>query len=98
MVLWIPLRGGHYGIGALDLLLFTAIGEHWRRRGGSPVQSAGPGVLGMALVDLAPFQGTVPLIPFVFAGWLLTEGVTRLIRQWPHGNGQRPSRRAPPAT
>ena len=37
-VLWIPLRGGHYGIGALDLLLFTAIGEHWLRRGGSPAQ------------------------------------------------------------
>jgi hypothetical protein len=27
-VLWIPLRGGRYDIGPLDLLLFTAIGEH----------------------------------------------------------------------
>lgn len=31
-VLWIPLRGGRYDIGPLDLLLFTAIGEHRRRR------------------------------------------------------------------
>jgi len=28
-VLWIPLRGGRYDIGPLDLLLFTTIGEHW---------------------------------------------------------------------
>ena len=27
-VLWIPLRGGRYDIGPLDLLLFTTIGEH----------------------------------------------------------------------
>ena len=38
---WVPLRGGHYDIGALDLLLFTAIGEHWLRRGGSPVNRPG---------------------------------------------------------
>jgi len=29
-VLWIPLRGGRYDIGPLDLPLFAAIGEHWR--------------------------------------------------------------------
>ena len=45
-VLRVPLPGGHYDIGPLDLLLFTAIGEHWRRRRGSPVQSAAPSVLG----------------------------------------------------
>lgn len=33
-VLRIAVPGGHYDIGPLDLLLFTAIGEHWRRRGG----------------------------------------------------------------
>lgn len=96
-VLRVPLPGGHYDIGPLDLLLFTVIGEHWRRRRGSPAQSAGPGVLGMALVDVAPFQGSLPLIPFVFAGWLLTEGATRLIQR--HGRKpQRPRRRAPPAS
>ena len=62
-VLRVALPRGHYDIGPLDLLLFTAIGEHWRRRSGSPLQSAAPSVLGMALVDLAPLQGSLPLSP-----------------------------------
>jgi hypothetical protein len=67
-VLRIPIAGGHYSIGPLDLLLFTAIGEHWRRRGGPPMLSAAPGVVGMALVNLVPIRANLPLIPFVFAG------------------------------
>jgi len=64
---------------------------------GSPVQSAGPGALGMRLVDLAPFQGIIPLIPFVLAGWLLTEGITGLVRRRPHDDGRSLSgRRVPP--
>lgn len=93
-VLRVALPGGHYDIGPLDLLLFTAIGEHWRRRRGSPVQSAAPSVLGIVLVDLVPFQGSLPLVPFVFAGWLLTEGTTRFMRRPGRGTGQRSRRGA----
>lgn len=97
-VLRIAVPGGHYDIGPLDLLLFTAIGEHWRRRRGSRVQSAGPGVAGMALVDLVPFHGSLPLIPFVFVGWLATEWAARRSHAKPTADaGQRRRRRAPPA-
>jgi hypothetical protein len=97
-VLRIPLPGGRYDIGPLDLLLFAAIGEHWRRRRGSLVHSAAPGVLGMALVDLAPWRGSLPLVPFVFGGWLLTEAAARLARPGPHGTRRLRLRRAPPAS
>jgi hypothetical protein len=39
-VLWIPVPGGRYDMAPLDLLLFTAAGEHWRRRRGSRMLSA----------------------------------------------------------
>jgi len=96
-VLRIAVPGGHYDIGPLDLLLFTAVGEHWRRRRGSRAHSAGPGVAGMALADLIPFHGSLPLIPFVFAGWLATEGASRRSRaRLAADAGQRRRRRAPP--
>jgi hypothetical protein len=69
-VLRIPVPG----VTTLDLLLFAAIGEHWCRRRGSPVQSAGSGVMGVALADLVPFHVRLPLVPFAFAGWLVIEG------------------------
>jgi len=46
-VLRIPLRGGPYGIKPLDLLLFTAIGEHWRRRRADRRMARGRGCHGL---------------------------------------------------
>jgi hypothetical protein len=62
------------------------------------VQSAGSGVVGMTLADLVPFHVSLPQVPFVFAGWLVTEGATRRIQRAPPADvRQRTRRRAPPA-
>ena len=63
-------------IGVADLLLITAMSEHWQRRGAHfPLALAG-GLLGLALADgfaALVYQGGLPLVPFLFAGWLLAE-------------------------
>jgi hypothetical protein len=55
--------------------------EHWRRRGGSYLIALLPGVLGFLLVYGAvrlAQRGGWPLIPFITAGWLCSEALSRV--------------------
>lgn len=73
-VLITPL--GTTAIGFADLVVIAAIGEHWRRRGRNLVWSILPGFLGLSLADLFSrflYGGSLPLLPFIFAGWLIGE-------------------------
>lgn len=74
------LPAGHYLLGIFDLLVLTAVAEHWRHRGGSYLFALLPGVVGFLLADGFVWLtqlGDWPLIPFFTAGWLLSEGVYR---------------------
>ncbi len=82
------LSGGRFAINVVDLLLLTALAEHWRRRGASYLIALLPGVLGFLLADgliAVTKLSILPGIPFFTAGYVLTEGVYRYM-----------SRRAPP--
>ncbi len=88
------LPGGHYLLGIFDLLVITAAAEHWRRRGASYLIALLPGVLGFllayGLVWLTQLGGW-PLIPFIAAGWLASEGVHRsLSRRAGHPSAKTP--------
>jgi hypothetical protein len=75
------LPGGHYLIGIFDLLVLTAVAEHWRRRGGSYLIAFMPGLLGFLLGDGAFWLtrlGGWPLLPFFTAGWLCSEATARV--------------------
>jgi len=37
----------------------------------------------MGVVDVIPGSASLPLIPFLFAGWRLTEALSRLVRKHP---------------
>jgi len=37
----------------------------------------------MGVVDVIPVSGSLHLIPFLIAGWLLTEALSRLVRKHP---------------
>jgi hypothetical protein len=81
---YLMLPAGHYLVGIFDLLVITAAAEHWRRRGGSYLIAVLPGVLGFLLVYGAVWltqRGGWPLIPFISAGWLCSEAVTRIKSQ-----------------
>jgi hypothetical protein len=76
------LPAGHYLLGALDLLVLTAVAQHWRRRGGSYLIALLPGVLGFLLaygVVWLTQLGDWPLIPFFTVGWLGSEGIRRFL-------------------
>lgn len=76
------LPWGRFDIGLLDLLLLTALAEHWRRRGSGYLIAALPGVLGFLLADgfvLVTRLGILPGIPFFTAGYLCTEGLYRYV-------------------
>jgi hypothetical protein len=69
-----PLGSSAIGFG--DLAVVAAIGEHWRRRGGNLALSVLPGAVGLVLVDafsILVYKGSLPLLPFLLVGWLLTE-------------------------
>lgn len=74
------LPWGRFDIGLLDLLLLTGLAEHWRRRGGSYMIAVLPGVFGILLADgflLVTRLSILPGIPFITAGYVLSEGVYR---------------------
>jgi hypothetical protein len=80
----LPLAGGRYLVGLFDLLLLTAVAEHWRRRGASYLIAFLPGVLGFLLgygAVVLTHLGGWPLFPFFTAGWLVSDGVHRLLSQ-----------------
>jgi hypothetical protein len=86
------LPWGRFEINLVDLLLLTALAEHWRRRGASYLIAFLPGALGFLLADgfiLVTRLGIVPGIPFFTAGYGLTEGVYRSVSR---------HRAPPPAT
>jgi hypothetical protein len=67
-------------IGIFDLLVITAMAEHWRRRGAGPVIAVAPGLVGLLITypAVAILPSTLPLIPFLFLGFVLTEGAATL--------------------
>ena len=77
------LPWGRFNLGIFDLLLVTALAEYWRRRGGSYLLAVVPGLLGLFLLPpivlLVTAVGNLPLIPFLTAGWLGSEGLHRLL-------------------
>ncbi len=66
-------------IGVADLLLIVAMAEHFRRRLAHPVIALAPGVIGLGLADgfSVWHPGGLPLVPFLFVGFLLTEPLAR---------------------
>jgi hypothetical protein len=87
------LPWGRFETNVVDLLLLTALAEHWRRRGASYLIAFLPGVLGFLLADgflLVSKLGILPGIPFFTAGYILSEGVYRYTST--------SRRRAPPST
>jgi hypothetical protein len=75
----LSLPWGRYNIGGGDLLLITALAEHWRRRGASYLIALLPGVLGFLLTYAFIWAGNLPLIPFITVGWVGSEGVHRVL-------------------
>jgi xanthosine utilization system XapX-like protein len=74
------LPWGRFETNVVDLLLLTALAEHWRRRDASYVIAFLPGALGFLLVAgflLVTKVGILPGIPFFTAGYVLTEVVYR---------------------
>jgi hypothetical protein len=74
------LPWGRFEINLFDLLLVTALAEHWRRRGAGYLLASLPGVLGFLLADavvLATGLGQLPGFPFFTAGYVASEGVYR---------------------
>lgn len=74
------LPWGRFETNVVDVVLLTALAEHWRRRGASYLVAFLPGALGFLLADgfiLVTRLGIVPGIPFFTAGYVLTEGVYR---------------------
>ncbi|HEX6800136.1 MAG TPA: hypothetical protein VF116_20660 [Ktedonobacterales bacterium] len=74
------LPWGRFAINVVDVLLVTALAEHWRRRGASYLIAVLPSALGFLLADgfvLVTGLGLLPGIPFFTAGYVLTEGVYR---------------------
>jgi hypothetical protein len=77
----VPLPSGHFNIGFADLLLITAIAEHFRRQEAGYVIAALPGIVGFPLVfavaaipGFQQFLGGAlsrALIPYLMLGWLL---------------------------
>jgi hypothetical protein len=74
------LSGGRFAINVVDLLLLTALAEHWRLRSASYLIALLPGVLGFLLADgliAVTKLGILAGIPFFTVGYVLTEGIYR---------------------
>jgi hypothetical protein len=78
------LPWGRFETNVVDLLLLTALAEHWRRRGASYLIAVLPGALGLLLLAgflLVTRIGILPGIPFFTLGYVLTEAVYRSTSQ-----------------
>jgi hypothetical protein len=78
------LPWGRFETNVVDLLLLTALAEHWRRRGSSYLIAVLPGALGVLLAAgflLVTRIGILPGIPFFTLGYGLTEAVYRYTSQ-----------------
>jgi hypothetical protein len=75
LVVTTPL--GRAAIGFADLLVVTAVAEHYRRRGSNYWVAAAPGIAGLVVpvLFLGVLRIGLPLLPFVFVGLVLTEVV-----------------------
>jgi uncharacterized membrane protein (DUF485 family) len=74
------LPWGRFETNVVDLLLLTALAEHWRLRGASYLIAVLPGALGVLLAAgflLVSKVGILPGIPFFAVGYVLTEAVYR---------------------
>jgi len=72
----VEFASGVSSIGSLDLVLASAITTHWRRRRAKILVSLAPAPLGMILSNLYfSVTGTpnLALIPFIGAGWLISQ-------------------------
>ncbi len=72
----VEFGSGVSSIGAVDLVLASAITTHWRRRRATILTSLAPAPLGMILSNLYFFvTGTLnlALVPFISAGWLISQ-------------------------
>jgi hypothetical protein len=75
--------GGWQALGIFDILLVTAVAEHWRRRGGTPQLAVVAGVAGFTValaVEGLFHPGGLPLVPFIALGWFASEAAFRLVR------------------
>lgn len=80
-LLMLPL--GRFAINIVDILLITALAEHWRRRGATYLIALLPSALGFFLADgfvLVTGLGLLPGIPFFTAGYIVSELVYRSVR------------------
>ncbi len=76
------LPWGRYETNVVDILLITALAEHWHRRGTGYLLALLPSALGFLLADgflLVTRLGILPGIPFFTAGYVCTEGVYRYV-------------------
>jgi hypothetical protein len=74
-------------IGMFDLLLIGTLAEHARRRSLALITALAPGLIGVVLADLASALSggmSLPLIPFLLGGWLITEGWLSADRRLAH--------------
>jgi hypothetical protein len=91
----LALPGWSFAINVVDLLLLTAVAEHWRRRGAGYLLALLPGFLGFLLADgviLVTGLALLPGFPFFTAGYLGSEGVYRSV------TGHRVAPSLPPAS
>ena len=80
-MLVIDIAWSHNRVGIFDVVLIAAMVEHARRRGLPFAVGAAPGVLafvaaGVAVLVFGPLN--LPLVPFLFAGWLATGIAVRI--------------------
>lgn len=76
------LPWGRFETNLVDVLLLTALAEHWHRRASGYLIALLPGVLAFLLVGgfvLVTRLGIVPGIPFLTAGYVCTEGLYRYV-------------------
>ncbi len=76
------LPWGRFETNVVDILLLTALAEHWRRRGTTYLIAFLPGALGFLLADgfiLVTGLGILPGIPFFTVGYVCTEGLYRSV-------------------
>ncbi len=81
---YLVLPWGPTYVGVGDLLLAATMAEHWRRRRTAWPISLVPAPIGLAFGDVFSFvigSSNLPLIPFLTAGWLFSEGLHRARRR-----------------